>query len=328
MNRTSKIIILSIMFSLMSICAIAQNRISTFPDGTTYVGQVRAGRAHGFGTYTFPDGSKYVGQFWEGRMHGNGTYLWPSGSKYEGQFKDGYKHGNGTFTWADGSIYTGQWWFDKAYGQGTMTWDDGRRYVGGWRNDKMHGQGTKTWPDGKSFTGLWENGEKVTKKRHFLYITGGWGDVEYYNPYIDEYGAIYTAGTFVLGIGYDYLFTNKFSLFAEFLYYGLNTEFGWFDTKTLSSPISIISVPVGIRYNFLKYCFAGGGAYYSFINYKSTNYGNYDHYDLGIFMELGLKFDLFTYNRLLLYIRSNGSLRVLYGETFAVTLNAAYGIRF
>ena len=47
--------------------------------GDVYVGEIRAGKRHGSGTYTFHDGKTYVGQWQNGQRHGQGTLTFANG---------------------------------------------------------------------------------------------------------------------------------------------------------------------------------------------------------------------------------------------------------
>ncbi len=77
----------------------------TYANGHVYVGQMKDGKQHCFGTYTWPDGEVYVGEFQDGKRTGKGTYTYAGGSVYVGDWKDGKKHGYGKWTNADGSIW-------------------------------------------------------------------------------------------------------------------------------------------------------------------------------------------------------------------------------
>merc|ERR1711998_493378 len=86
----------------------------TYSDGRVYVGQVKDGKAHGFGKMTYANGNVYVGDWKDGKYHGKGTYTVNSGSYkgdvYVGKFKDDKMHGYGKYTNADGSIlHDGMW---------------------------------------------------------------------------------------------------------------------------------------------------------------------------------------------------------------------------
>merc|ERR1712097_34234 len=61
-------------------------------------------------TKTYAGGAVYVGQMKNGNRHGFGTYTYASGNVYDGEWEDGNKHGNGKYTNADGSIrHDGRW---------------------------------------------------------------------------------------------------------------------------------------------------------------------------------------------------------------------------
>jgi hypothetical protein len=129
----------------------------TWPNGDTYVGQVKDGKYNGQGTYTWANGNKYVGEWEDNKQHGQGTFMW-DGEKYVGEFRDGKRNGQGTYTWASGAKYVGEWEDGEQHGQGTYTWVNGDEYVGEWKDGKIHGQGTMTRANGNIQSGLWING--------------------------------------------------------------------------------------------------------------------------------------------------------------------------
>ena len=55
----------------------------------TYVGEVKKGKAHGFGVFTFSDGSVYEGKVYKNRIRGEGKYTDLKNNVYEGKFKNG-----------------------------------------------------------------------------------------------------------------------------------------------------------------------------------------------------------------------------------------------
>ena len=55
----------------------------------TYVGEVKKGKANGFGVFTFSDGSIYEGKVSKNRIKGEGKYTDSQGNVYEGKFKNG-----------------------------------------------------------------------------------------------------------------------------------------------------------------------------------------------------------------------------------------------
>jgi hypothetical protein len=83
----------------------------------------------------------YVGQVKNGKANGFGIALLDSGSRYEGQWKDGQRQGEGTFYWPDGEYYVGTYENDKRSGFGTYYWPNGEKYAGEWKEDKRSGSG-------------------------------------------------------------------------------------------------------------------------------------------------------------------------------------------
>ena len=52
--------------------------------GNRYVGQLKNGKRHGYGSYHFANGDKYEGEYRSGEKQGYGTYQFKSGARYEG----------------------------------------------------------------------------------------------------------------------------------------------------------------------------------------------------------------------------------------------------
>jgi len=134
----------------------------TYDDGSTYVGQLIAGKRHGHGVWTSPaeqyagqwkhdhrdgkgrqtwqDGRVYDGQFQEGKFDGTGRMEWhtPQGLMvYDGAYVNDVKHGHGKYHWPDGRIYDGQWGQGKRWGQAVYVNSGGERREGIWKDDKL-----------------------------------------------------------------------------------------------------------------------------------------------------------------------------------------------
>ncbi|MEC8831132.1 MAG: hypothetical protein VX772_02140, partial [Bacteroidota bacterium] len=94
-------------------------------------------------TFTSKKGNQlhYIGQVKEGKAHGFGVALLDTGSRYEGEWRNNQRHGEGTFYWADGEYYVGSYENDKRNGFGTYYWPNGEKYTGEWENDKRSGAG-------------------------------------------------------------------------------------------------------------------------------------------------------------------------------------------
>ncbi|MEQ8315429.1 MAG: hypothetical protein RL839_08200 [Gammaproteobacteria bacterium] len=94
--------------------------------GNLYIGEWRANKRNGYGSYFFnlprweenqhtefwlrENTENYTGEFLNDHFHGQGTYRWPEGQRYEGGFFAGEKHGPGTFYYAKTGTARQQWW--------------------------------------------------------------------------------------------------------------------------------------------------------------------------------------------------------------------------
>ena len=109
-------------------------------------------------TFTNTKGSQmhYVGQVKNGKANGFGVALLSTGSRYEGEWRDNQRHGEGKYFWADGEYYEGGFVNDKRNGEGTYHWPNGEKYTGHWKNDKRSGSGTFYGKEGKTLQGIWE----------------------------------------------------------------------------------------------------------------------------------------------------------------------------
>jgi len=59
-----------------------------YPSGSSYTGQIKHEREHGWGVYWCFNGSRYSGEFKNGNFHGLGFWYYANGSKYAGQFRN------------------------------------------------------------------------------------------------------------------------------------------------------------------------------------------------------------------------------------------------
>ncbi len=114
------------------------NTIIEFPGGSKYIGELKNGMAHGYGTMYFADGRRLTGTFEKGKPHGkNMTLTFPDGRKYTGDYSGGKRHGYGKMVFPDGKEYEGEWKNDLPQGEGTMTHPDGSIEKGTWVRGKM-----------------------------------------------------------------------------------------------------------------------------------------------------------------------------------------------
>jgi hypothetical protein len=82
---------------------------STYPNGGTYVGEFRDGKANGLGTLTYHQHGEYVGEFRDGWPSGRGAYAYPDGRRYVGEWRNGDFNGHGVRTYPDGRKEDGEW---------------------------------------------------------------------------------------------------------------------------------------------------------------------------------------------------------------------------
>jgi len=103
-----------------------------------YVGQVKGGKANGFGIALLDSGSRYEGQWKDNQREGEGTFYWPDGEYYVGTYHNDKRSGYGTYYWPNGEKYAGQWKEDKRSGSGKFFGTDGDIIAGGqWDDDKL-----------------------------------------------------------------------------------------------------------------------------------------------------------------------------------------------
>jgi len=80
----------------------------TYANGDIYVGQYRAGKKHGDGTYAYAkDGTKLIGQ-WENGKIVTGKWVLPNGTFYCGSFRYNKPYGKGVWVFKDGNQVTGE----------------------------------------------------------------------------------------------------------------------------------------------------------------------------------------------------------------------------
>ncbi len=138
---------------------------------TSYEGEYRNGKRHGFGSYYYKDGGLCYAGFWkEDRRDGLGVSFrdgdhalhvaqWQEGQpqglvslfdskgglRYSGRMENGKKEGAGVVVnGQDGTVFVGQWSGGEATGLGSAFDKEGRLlYYGGWKDGKRHGHGTE-----------------------------------------------------------------------------------------------------------------------------------------------------------------------------------------
>ncbi|KAF6082824.1 hypothetical protein HJG60_016695 [Phyllostomus discolor] len=121
----------------------------TWPDGSTYKGEVVNGKRNGFGVFkcvTQP--VSYIGQWCQGRRHGMGCIYYDreGTSSYEGTWDHNVRKGWGVRRYKSGNVYEGQWDDNMRHGEGRMRWlTTNEEYSGQWDRGAQNGLGTHTW---------------------------------------------------------------------------------------------------------------------------------------------------------------------------------------
>ena len=102
----------------------------------SYVGEVRAGRPHGYGRYQHRSGLSFDGIWQRGSMSGSGVLKTPDGMDYAGQVKNGVPHGTGR-QFVDGTLYDGSFANGMRNGYGALTRFDGEIVQGLWLSGQL-----------------------------------------------------------------------------------------------------------------------------------------------------------------------------------------------
>lgn len=157
----------------------------TWPDGSSYTGDLEDRLRHGKGTFTWPDGSSYKGGWVGDNEDGYGELRAPDGSIiFEGIWVGGLKHGAGTSYLENGLIMKcdyqngeailpgeyekpNEWTFTgtivdgQRVGEGHCKWANGCEYKGSWLSDKRHGIGEYTSGDSLvTYFGNWSDDQR------------------------------------------------------------------------------------------------------------------------------------------------------------------------
>ncbi len=110
----------------------AQKEVKSLPstqyltqNGDIYIGDIKGGKAEGFGKLTQRDGTRYTGAFKNNLPHGFGITEASDGALYEGEHRAGEFHGRGKITFSNQSAFMGEFRNNKVY-RGLMVFPDGR----------------------------------------------------------------------------------------------------------------------------------------------------------------------------------------------------------
>ena len=124
----------------------------------TFSGELEAGKYKTFVKWTWPNGTSYEGDLKNNNMSGKGKFIWANGNKYIGDFIDGERTGKGKFIWTNGDIYEGDFVNSVKSGRGKFNLKNGDIYEGDFSNNKFNGWGKIFYIHGDMFEGEFKNG--------------------------------------------------------------------------------------------------------------------------------------------------------------------------
>lgn len=133
-------------------------RLSQPKEILSYFGEVKDGKAHGYGEAISIYKNKYVGFWANNDFHGKGKFEWNIGDVYEGNFVEGKRQGYGKYTWSNGNIYEGLWSDGTHAGKGKYMWKNGDQYEGDWVDGRRTGYGKYTFANGIINEGYFDKG--------------------------------------------------------------------------------------------------------------------------------------------------------------------------
>jgi hypothetical protein len=131
--------------------------------GTTYKGEWKDNKKHGYGIQVWANGNKYEGDWANGFREGHGVFWVKDGKlrkQYAGNWRRGLMEGLGVFFYKCGDRYEGNWQTGMRQGRGTLFCANGDVYVGDWNQDKQSGFGTLTRENQDVYEGEWLNGKR------------------------------------------------------------------------------------------------------------------------------------------------------------------------
>ena len=109
-----------------------------------YIGEIENGLPNGKGVekawtpdYRGKEGwTTYEGEWKDGKRHGYGTLNQPGPYVHEGNYIDGQRTGQGKITFPDGATYLGEFKDGKQNGHAIYTFSDGYKFIGVFKNDR------------------------------------------------------------------------------------------------------------------------------------------------------------------------------------------------
>lgn len=121
-------------------CGLRHGRGTYIAAGFQYEGEWGYGTVKGKGICQFADGSTYEGEWKNGKFHGFGCFTGPLGRMtYVGEFRDGKRHGRGEYN-SPMVCYKGGWKDDKKHGAGIARVTGCGEFQGMWKEGNPDGQ--------------------------------------------------------------------------------------------------------------------------------------------------------------------------------------------
>jgi hypothetical protein len=139
---------------------VQEVRVTTYPTGDRYEGQMDRGLMNGWGVFVSTNGDRYEGLFKDDMKNNRGVLVTAAGDRYVGEFKDDMKQGRGSLWFASGDRYTGEFANNLMHGKGVLIYQNGNRYVGDLRAGLRHGNGKFTFANGDVYQGAFANDQR------------------------------------------------------------------------------------------------------------------------------------------------------------------------
>lgn len=125
--------------------------------GNLYFGNVKNGKADGFGVYNYNSGNRYIGSFKNGLFNGHGIFIYKDEDRFEGEYLNGKQNGHGIFIYKDGDRFEGEYLNGKRNGFGIYIHKNGDRFEGEYLNGERNGFGISVFQSIYRFEGNYLN---------------------------------------------------------------------------------------------------------------------------------------------------------------------------
>ena len=130
---------------------------------------------NGFGVSSYFNGTVYVGNFKNHEWQGNGKIIYPDKSIHIGYFENNKKNGEGVFIYPGGNVFFGEFLNNKKNGEGTLLYSNGDQFIGEWSNDVRTGSGNLSFSKKNNYEDISTNfiiqnqGDRIYFSESILY---------------------------------------------------------------------------------------------------------------------------------------------------------------